>query len=208
MMFTKKSLKPKRVSEMEEMIRKQLEESADVKMKAALMAGEIAKVAEMIVQAYKKGGKVLFCGNGGSAADSQHLACELVSKLRLERSALPAIALTTNTSILTAISNDYGFEHVFERQVEALGRPGDVLIGIGTSGNSENVIVAFRKARKMGLKTVALTGETGGKMAENSEADVVLKVPSKDTQRIQETHIAIGHVLCDAVEKAMFGEKK
>ena len=146
----------------------------------------------------RAGGKILWCGNGGSAADAQHLAAELMGRFRRERRALPSVALTTDTSILTAVANDYGYEAVFSRQVEALGNPGDVLVGISTSGNSSNVIAALKTARMQGLVTVALTGAGGGKMA--GFADHLFAVESRDTARIQEAHIFAGHMLCDWIE--------
>jgi D-sedoheptulose 7-phosphate isomerase len=148
----------------------------------------------------RAGGKILWCGNGGSAADSQHLAAELVGRFRRERKGLPSIALTTDTSILTAVANDYGFEAVFSRQVEALGNPGDLLVGISTSGNSHNVIAALQAARAQGLTTVAFTGEGGGRAA--ALADHLFAVASRDTARIQEAHILAGHMLCDWIELA------
>ena len=166
---------------------------------------EIARVADVMLNAYGNGNTIFWFGNGGSAADAQHLACELVSRFFLERKALASIALTTNTSELTAIANDYDFNHVFSRQIEALVKPGDVVIGISTSGNSPNVIEGFRKAKQLGAITVALTGRTGGKM--RSEVDYLLAVPSDITPHIQESHIMIGHILCYLVEKEIFGEK-
>jgi D-sedoheptulose 7-phosphate isomerase len=145
------------------------------------------------------GGKIFWCGNGGSAADSQHLCAELVGRFRCERRAIASIALTANTSVLTAVANDYGYEYVFSRQLESLGAPGDLLVGISTSGNSENVVTAMETARARGLVTVALTGEGGGRMAQF--ADHLLAVPSRDTARIQEMHILAGHLLCDWVEQ-------
>lgn len=165
----------------------------------------IEKIVKLIVDAYKQGNKVLWFGNGGSAADAQHLACELVSKFHLERKALASIALTTNTSELTAIANDYDFDHVFSRQVEALVRPGDVVIGISTSGNSPNVIEGTKKAKQLGAVTVAFTGATGGKLKEN--VDFLLDVPSEITSHIQESHVMIGHVICYLVEKELFEDK-
>lgn len=183
-----------------EEIERMTKESIDAKQKMLVMHREtIARIAEVIYSAIENGGKVLWCGNGGSAADAQHLACELVSKFYVDRKALPSIALNTNTSILTAIANDYDFERVFVRQVEALGRKGDVLIGISTSGNSKNVIAAMKKAKEMGIVTIGFTGETGGAMKECS--DILLNVPSKDTPRIQEAHITAGHIICYLVEK-------
>jgi D-sedoheptulose 7-phosphate isomerase len=159
------------------------------------------RIAAEITRAILDGNKVLWCGNGGSAADSQHLAAELMGRFRRERRALPSIALTTDTSMLTAISNDYGYERVFERQVEALCVPGDILVGISTSGNSKNVCAALEAARKIGSFTAALTGEGGGAMGKLAE--VTLQVPSKDTARIQEGHILCGHMLCDWVERSI-----
>src|SRR5580704_6460028 len=155
-------------------------------------------IGEEMTRTILAGKKVLWCGNGGSAADSQHLAAELMGRFRRERCAFPSIALTTDTSILTALGNDYGYEKVFQRQVEALCSRGDVLVGISTSGSSKNVCMALDAARKIGAFTVALTGEGGGAMAKIAE--VTLQVPSKDTARIQEGHILCGHMLCDWVE--------
>lgn len=182
-----------------------LHQSAEVKRAAAAAcAADVAAGAERLVASYRGGGKVLFCGNGGSAADCQHLAAELVSALNHDRPrpALGAIALTTDTSFLTANANDFGFEHVFERQVEALGRKGDVLVAISTSGNSPNVLRALERARAQGMATVLLTGRSGGKGA--PLADVAVKVPSDETQHIQEVHIAVGHLLCALVEDALY----
>ena len=149
-----------------------------------------------------QGNKIMFCGNGGSAADSQHLAAELVGRYKINRSAIPAMSLTVDTSALTAIANDFGYEQVFVRQVEGLGKAGDCLVGISTSGNSQNIVNAFLKAKEMGIKTIAFTGEGGGKMREL--ADICLNVPSSATNNIQEMHIACGHILCDIVEKYFF----
>jgi D-sedoheptulose 7-phosphate isomerase len=165
---------------------------------------EIARVADVIINACKKGNTIFWFGNGGSAADAQHLACELVSRFCFERKALASIALTTNTSELTAIANDYSFDQIFARQVEALVNPGDVVIGISTSGNSPNVIEGIRTAKRLGAITVAFTGANGGKL--HGEADYLLSVPSDVTPHIQESHIMIGHVLCYIVEKELFGE--
>jgi D-sedoheptulose 7-phosphate isomerase len=154
-----------------------------------------------MIEILHAGGKVLWCGNGGSAADAQHLAAELVGRFQRERRGIASIALTTDPSVMTSIANDYGFVAVFRRQVEALGRPGDMLVGISTSGNSENVCVALEEARSMGLYTVAMTGGSGGRMA--PLADTLLCVPSNATARVQEAHIFCGHVLCDLVEAAI-----
>jgi len=165
---------------------------------------EILAAAERIALCFHEGGKLLLCGNGGSAADVQHLAAEFVSVLTQSfiRPGLPAIALTTDSSILTASANDFGFEGIFARQVQALGRPGDVLIGLSTSGNSENVIRAIRYASEHEILTIALTGESGGKMA--ALASLAIRVPSSVTAHIQESHLMIGHILCDLSERAVF----
>ena len=188
-----------------ERIRAYLAETAQTAERTAeACAADIARAAELLVNALLDGGKVLLCGNGGSAADSQHLAAEFVSALTRDRvrPAIPAIALTTDTSILTAIANDFGFEGVFARQVEALGRPGDVLVGISTSGGSPDVIRAVEAARDQGLRTIALTGRGGGPLAE--VADVAIRVPSEVTSHIQECHIAIGQLLAFMAEEALY----
>ena len=176
-----------------------LEESARIKKAIAQSnIGEMEQMVELIIAAYRAGSKVILFGNGGSAADAQHIASELVGKFMLERQALSAIALTTNTSALTAIANDYGYDVTFSRQVEALVNDGDVVIGISTSGNSTNVIEAMKTAKTKGAKTVGLTGGKGGQLAE--VADLALVVPSDIPPRIQEAHIAIGHIVCELVE--------
>jgi D-sedoheptulose 7-phosphate isomerase len=162
-------------------------------------------IAVKMIQALLSGGKVLWCGNGGSAADCQHFAAELVGRFRRERRGLASIALTTDTSILTAIGNDYGFDEIFRRQVEALCAPGDVVVGISTSGNSKNVCAALSEAKKIGAFTAAFTGRDGG--AVSAICDVALRVASKDTARIQEAHILAGHILCDWMELAVCGHK-
>ena len=163
----------------------------------------VAAAADLIAEALTADGKLLLCGNGGSAADCQHMAAEFVSCLTQDfrRPAIPAIALTTDTSYLTAYANDFGFEGVFARQVQALGRPGDVLLGITTSGGSRNVLLALEEARRLGLRTVALTGGPGGPCAE--QADVAVRVPGGTTQHIQEAHLAVEHVICHLVERAV-----
>ena len=161
----------------------------------------LVAVAEAMTTSLRTGGKILWCGNGGSAADAQHLAAEIVGRFRRNRRGWPSIALTTDTSVLTAVANDFGYDTVFSRQVEALAEPGDVLVGISTSGNSRNVVAALESARAQGVVTVAFTGAGGGKMAEL--ADFLFAVPSRDTARIQETHILAGHMLCDWVELAL-----
>jgi D-sedoheptulose 7-phosphate isomerase len=183
-------------------IRAHLEASAAVTLRAAAeCAAVIAQAADLIAAALSAGGKLLLCGNGGSAANCQHLAAEFVNVLdrRRPRPALPAITLTTDTSLLTAIANDRGFDQVFERQVEALGRRGDVLLAITTGGSSPNVIRALGQARRQGLVTIVLTGAGSGEAAQL--ADVVIRVPSENTQNIQETHLAVGHILCGMLEQ-------
>ena len=158
----------------------------------------IIKVAKLIISSFKSGGKVLIFGNGGSAADAQHIAAEFIGRFQLERQALPALCLNTNTSVLTALSNDYGYEIVFARQMEALAKPQDIAIGISTSGKAKNVLLAIKKAKEMGLKTVCLSGGTGGELARS--ADICLLMPSSVTARIQEAHITIAHIICEMVE--------
>jgi len=162
--------------------------------------------AKVIVQAYRSGGKLLICGNGGSAADSQHIAAELVSRFLIERKALDAESLTINTSSLTAIGNDYSFDQVFSRQVEAKGAKGDVLIGISTSGNSKNIIEAIKTAKGMEIKTIGLTGNNRESLI-GRLSDYCIHVPSSFTPRIQEAHILIGHILCEFIENELFGKQ-
>lgn len=168
-------------------------------------ADQVARAAELILDSIRKGGKVLLFGNGGSAADAQHIAAELVNRLNYDRPPIAAIALTTDSSILTSVGNDSSFEELFERQLRALGRAGDVAIAISTSGNSPNALRAVRAAREMGIKTVALTGRDGGKIA--SLVDIALTVEATSTQRIQETHITIGHILCELIEEELYPGK-
>jgi D-sedoheptulose 7-phosphate isomerase len=184
-------------------VRALLEESARTTRALAQQGGEaIAQAAALLVACFAAGGRVLLFGNGGSAADAQHIAAEWSGRLGRERAALPALALGMNVSELTALGNDYGFERVFARQVEAQGRAGDVALAISTSGQSPNVLAAVDEARARGLRTIGLTGKGGGKLAERVE--VAILVPSDDTQRIQEAHIAVGHVLAQLVEDALF----
>jgi len=178
-------------------------ESADVKVRFIRQNAEVlAQAVKMIVQAFKAGRKVLLFGNGGSAADAQHIAAEFVNRFLIERPPLPAIALTTDTSILTSVSNDYGYADSFARQVKALGREGDVAIGISTSGGAANVIKAIQVAKEMGLKTVGLAGRDGGELSKL--VDIALVVDSQSVPRIQEVHITIGHVLCEMVDRMLF----
>jgi D-sedoheptulose 7-phosphate isomerase len=181
----------------------EIEASIDVKRRTIeTQVPMIVAIAERVVETFRRGGKLLLCGNGGSAADAQHIAAEFVSRFRRERHGLPAIALTTDTSILTAISNDYGYERVFARQVEALGRPGDMVIGISTSGISASVIAAMRAARNGGMATVGFTGASGGTLVDH--VDLCLCVPSHNTARIQEVHITVAHTVCEIVERTLF----
>jgi D-sedoheptulose 7-phosphate isomerase len=167
----------------------------------AQQADEIERIGRLLLARLEHGGKVLFCGNGGSAADAQHLAAELTGRYRRDRRPLAALALTTDTSALTAIGNDYGFEAIFARQVEALGRRGDALVAISTSGDSRNVVAAADTARRLGLVVVGLTGASGGELA--GHVDHCIKVPASAAERVQELHIAVGHIICGLVEEAM-----
>ena len=188
---------------MSEHIRNQILGIADNFKALAAMAGEIEQVARVCADTLKAGNKIMFCGNGGSAADSQHLAAELVGRYKLNRPAMNALALTVDTSILTAVGNDYGYETVFSRQLQGLGRSGDLLVGLSTSGNSQNIVLAMELARRMGVRTVALTGQGGGEM--KTVADFCIAVPSDATNNIQEMHIAVGHLVCELVEQEMYG---
>jgi D-sedoheptulose 7-phosphate isomerase len=187
----------------EEMIRARIQSSIDAKEALARELDMVARIADVLVEAFRDGHSLMLFGNGGSAADAQHIAAEFVGRFYIDRPPLPAIALTTNTSVLTAIGNDYGFDHVFERQVQAFGRPGDVAVGISTSGNAENVVRAVRAARVIGMTAIGLSGRTGGRLA--SEVDHLVTVPSDDTPRIQEAHILLGHIWSEIVEQALFG---
>jgi D-sedoheptulose 7-phosphate isomerase len=185
-------------------------ESANLKLAAVKVLGEpVAKAGAMLAQSLKAGGKALACGNGGSAADSQHFAAELINRFERERAPLAGIALTTDTSTLTSIANDYAYQQVFSKQVRAIARRGDVLIGISTSGNSGNVMEAIHAAHEMGVKVIALTGNGGGKMASLMKADDVhICVPHKTTARIQEVHLLVLHCLCDIIDLELFGPKQ
>jgi len=183
---------------------REIQESIAVKEQLiAAMPQLVADAARTIIASMQSGGKLIVFGNGGSAADAQHLAAELVGRYRQNRKALPAIALTTDTSALTSISNDYGFETVFSRQLEALGKPGDVVLAISTSGNSPNVMRALTLAKKLGIASIGLTGKTGGKL--RGSVDVCLAIPSESTPRIQEAHSLVIHILSGIVENAMVG---
>lgn len=181
-----------------------LETSRTAARTADACAEEILGATAAIVAALRGGGKILLCGNGGSAGDAQHLATEFVSTLTVDRrrDAIAAIALTTDSSLITAVANDFGFDGVFARQVDALGREGDVLVGISTSGNSENVVQAFERARAAGIRTIALTGESGGKLG--ALADIEINVPSSETSHVQEAHIAVGQLIAFLVEDELY----
>lgn len=191
---------------MKNYIQRQIADSAATKQ--AILEDEalidvIVSVAKACVAVYRSGKKTLLAGNGGSAADAQHIAAELVGRYGFDRPSIPSLALTTDTSNLTAIGNDYGYDKVFSRQLEGMAQEGDLFIGISTSGNSQNVINAFESAKERGVTTVALVGRDGGKMAQM--ADFAIVIPSNATPRIQESHILIGHILCDIIEKELFG---
>lgn len=189
-------------------IQSKIQQSIDVKeelLKDLLLLQDIEKASQQIIQTFRNDGKVLLCGNGGSAADAQHLAAEFSGRFNFDRSPLDAEALHVNTSYLTAVANDYSYEEVYSRLIKAKGKSGDVLIGISTSGNSENIIRALREGKNRGLFTIALTGISGGKM--EKEVDILIKVPSDKTPRIQESHILIGHIICEIVENSMFNQR-
>lgn len=186
-------------------IKEAIQQSIDVKqniLSNALLIELIEKVSDECISSLKAGGKILFCGNGGSAADAQHLAAELSGRFYFDRDPLNAEALHVNTSFLTAVANDYSYDEVFSRSVKAQGKKGDILIGFSTSGNSQNIINAFNTAHQLGMLTIGLTGESGGKM--KSICDYLINVPSTDTPRIQESHILIGHIICEIIEDRMF----
>ncbi len=188
-----------------QIIKNHLSESLNVKNKIIednKLTIQIAEVSDLIIDSINKGGKVIWCGNGGSAADAQHLSTELLGRLNFNRKPISSIALTTDTSFLTAWSNDIGFDSIFSRQVEGLGRSGDVLIGISTSGNSTNILEAIKSAKEKNIKTIAFLGKDGGKI--KSQADISMVVPSENTQHIQESHITIGHIICDILEQKLF----
>jgi D-sedoheptulose 7-phosphate isomerase len=190
-----------------ERIQGHFEQSARLKLDTApLLAVPIARAADRILQCVMSDGKVLACGNGGSAADSQHFAAEMVNRFEQERPGLAAIALTTDTSILTSIANDYAYQQVFARQVSALGHPGDVLLAISTSGNSDSVVRAAQAARERDMSVIALTGRDGGNLAEQmSDSDILICVPADNTARIQEIHLLTIHCLCDVVDSVLLG---
>lgn len=191
-----------------ELIKKQVEDS--LKVKNSILQNEeilqlVLTISKKTIDAYKSGNKTILAGNGGSAADAQHFAGEFVSRFYFDRPGLPSIALSTDTSVITAVGNDYGYEKVFSRQIQANGNSGDIFIAISTSGNSENILEALKESKKRGIITVGLTGEDGGKMKEL--CDYCVCVPSKETPRIQEAHILIEHIICSLVEEEIFGNE-
>jgi len=185
-----------------------IQESINTKqqlLQETALIAQLELAIDLCVNCFKKDGKILFCGNGGSAADAQHLAAELSGRYYYDRPPLYAEALHVNTSYLTAVANDYSYDKIYSRMVEAAGKKSDILIGLSTSGNSPNVLEAFKKAKEIGMKTIAFTGQGGGKLKEY--ADVLLDIPSTDTPRIQESHILLGHILCEFIEKRIFPQK-
>jgi D-sedoheptulose 7-phosphate isomerase len=191
-----------------EIVQKTLVDSRDVvnvTLRDDHLQSTIVEIANKWIESLRAGGKIVLCGNGGSAGDAQHIAGELVSRFLFDRAPLAGLALTVDTSVLTAIGNDYGYEHTFSRQVRALGRAGDVLVGISTSGRSPNVVAALRAAREIGMVTIGFTGHSNGQMSEH--CDLVFRAPSASTPLIQQIHITIGHIICQIVEQAMFGAR-
>ncbi|MFA5113846.1 MAG: D-sedoheptulose 7-phosphate isomerase [Candidatus Margulisiibacteriota bacterium] len=188
---------------MQEMIKKELHDSIETKQQVVkTLVPAIEKAARLMITALRDGKKIFFFGNGGSAADAQHLAAELIGRFQKERRALPAIALTTDSSILTALANDYGFDVVFARQIEGLAQKGDLAFGLSTSGNSRNVLAGLKKARELGCRTIGLLGCDGGQIA--GSVDLAVTIPCRATPRIQEAHITIGHILCQLIEQELF----
>lgn len=189
-------------------IEQRLSESTAVKAKMigdSLILNKIQLVIDTILSALQNGKSIYFCGNGGSAADAQHIAAELSGRFNLDRRSLPAEALHCNTSFLTAVANDYSFDEIYARLITGIGHSGDVLVGLSTSGNSRNIVKALEESRKLGIKTIALTGESGGLVKDI--ADICVCVPSDNTSRIQEAHITIGHIVCEVIEDTLFGNK-
>ncbi|QDU59834.1 Phosphoheptose isomerase [Planctomycetes bacterium Pan216] len=195
-----------RQSTAEHLIRAGIEESAEVKKRLLERAPQLAEIASVIADAYRWGRKLIAFGNGGSAADAQHIVAELVGRFLVDRRALPALALTCNSSTLTAIGNDYAYDEIFARQIDAFGQPGDVALGISTSGNSSNVVNAIERAHKNGLVTIGLTGAGGGTLAEI--ADYCVCIPTQSTPRVQECHILVGHLWCEWIEADMIKQDK
>lgn len=192
---------------MRERIKEILLESIQVKEELLRSRiGDVIEIADLLIECLKKGGKVILFGNGGSAADAQHIAAEFIGRFKKDRSALAAISLNTNTSILTALANDYGYEVIFSKQIEALGQKNDIAVGLSTSGKAKNVLLGLKQAKKCGLKTIAFTGGDGGEAAKL--ADVSIIIPSSVTARIQEAHITVGHIICELAEQALCPEEK
>lgn len=192
---------------MKNYIKEQIKESYELKKNIYEndnLLKEIQNLSQLCIKIYRNGNKTILAGNGGSAADAQHIAAELVGRYGFDRDSLPSLAITTDTSNLTAIGNDYGFDKIYSRQLDGIGQSGDIFIGISTSGNSQNLINAFKIAKKKNIVSVALVGKDGGEMAKL--ADIVLIIPSNSTPRIQESHILIGHILCDIIEKEIFSD--
>ena len=188
---------------MKDYIGDQLKELSDQLLVLRNQADKIQEIADLCIKTILSGHKIIFCGNGGSAAQSQHLAAELVGRYKKDRPAMNALSLTVDTSNITAIANDYGYDHVFARQLEGLGQEGDILIGLSTSGNSKNILSAFEQAKKMKIKTVAMMSERDGAM--KPLADYCLQVPATTSAHIQEMHITVGHIICDLIERAVYG---
>lgn len=201
---TKKVSREKMIIDMKKTVVSELDESVNViKNISKNLSDAIVQAAEIITDAYQSGGKIILIGNGGSAADAQHIAAEFVGRFRLERKSLPAIALTTNTSILTALANDYGYENIFSRQLDSISNDKDVLIAITTSGNSSNILRAVEDTKLRNIKVIGMTGKTGGKL--KNMVNVLINVPSDNTSRIQEGHIIIGHIICYLTERNLSG---
>jgi len=206
LLFEREKTKLNKITMNKEEITSELKEHVAVVNDIILSKTEdIQSMSQLVIDSYKKGGKLIIFGNGGSAADAQHIVAELAGRYKMERDSLEAVALTVNTSIMTAIGNDYGFDRVFEKQIEGIVKENDVVIGISTSGNTENVLKAILKAKEKGAKTIGWTGLGGGKLKD--VVDVLLDIPTKNTPRIQESHIAIGHIMCGLLEKELFGNK-
>lgn len=192
----------KKYREMKDIIIKELDENISVTKSSKNLSDIIIITSKIIIDCYRNGGKIILIGNGGSAGDAEHIAAEFVGRFKLERKSLPAIALTTNTSILTALANDYGYETIFSRQLESITNDKDVLIAITTSGNSSNILKAVENVKLRNIKVVGMTGKNGGKLKD--VADIIIRVPSDNTPRIQEAHITIGHIICGLVENTLF----
>jgi D-sedoheptulose 7-phosphate isomerase len=189
-------------------IKKKLQESIEVKkliVEDVALQNTIELISKKLIDCFNRGGSVYFCGNGGSAADAQHLSAELSGRFYFDRKPLSSDALHCNTSFLTAVANDYSYDEIYARLITGIGRKGDILIGLSTSGNSQNILNAFKKSKELGIETIAFTGDTGGKMKTN--VDICLCIPSSDTPRVQEAHITIGHIICEIVESTLFGDK-